>query len=416
MSMASIAGYLRLALVLAGWTAAAVAQDAAAPMPPVVPPPVVAPSATGLATPATPDTALEAFVVRTVPVDVTAANVNEARERGLTQGRVAAFRRLTERMVARENLTAVTAPPVSQVIDMIQEFSIANERASAVRYLAELTVRFDPNAVRTYFRGQGVPFAETASRPMLVVPAVQADPAAPPQVWGDGDPWRDAWARLDARDGLIPLVVPLGDLDDIATLTGEQVLTQDQDAFTRLATKYQAAGVVIAALTASADAPGTWTVVLNEWRSNGATWSGQVPAGTLSDPPSVEVLARVVAETVAAIDDAWKRRNMLQFGQGGRLTALAPLTSLQDWLRIKGLLAQVPVVERVELQAISKTTAQAIISYAGEAAQLQFAVGQYGLDLSRDGEMWLLRAAAGVRIVPAPGAAPPVSAPAQGVE
>jgi hypothetical protein len=423
MSMASRTRTLWIALVLSALASAGRGQDAppaaqvegpplvgavAATAPSAAPPTApIAPSA--LVPPALPEPPpVEPFIVHGVAVDVTAANVAEARERALIQGRVAAFRRLAERMLAHDTMQRLTLPAAPQVIDMIQEFSIANERSSALRYLAELTVRFDPGAVRTYFRAQGVPFAETASRAMLVLPVVQPDPAAPAQLWAEEDSWRAAWARNLPRDGLIPLILPLGDLADIGLLTPEQLAARDENALGRIATRYGAAGVIVAAL--APDAGGAWTVTLDEWRSNGVTWNGQAMGGP-ADPSSVAALATFASQAIVAIEDAWKSRNMLQFGQGGRLTALVPLTGLQDWLRIKTLLAQVPVIERVDLQAISKTTAQTVITYAGDETQLQFAVGQYGLDLARDGEMWLMRLGAGTRVLPPPSPAS-VAAPA----
>ena len=52
-------------------------------------------------------TAADIFVAESVPVDVTAASVTEARERGLTQGRIDGLRQVLERLVAREDMARV---------------------------------------------------------------------------------------------------------------------------------------------------------------------------------------------------------------------------------------------------------------------------------------------------------------------
>src|SRR4051794_31075046 len=72
-----------------------------------------------------PVTIKEMFVAAAVPVDVTAANVTDARERGLTQGRVNGFRKVVERIVAREDLSRVPQLSATQIIDMVRDFSIA---------------------------------------------------------------------------------------------------------------------------------------------------------------------------------------------------------------------------------------------------------------------------------------------------
>ncbi|MBL8642298.1 MAG: DUF2066 domain-containing protein, partial [Rhodospirillaceae bacterium] len=147
------------------------------------------------------------FWVRGVPVDVTAGSVTEARDRGHTEGRVAAFRKLVERLTLPQDTAKVAIPGANQIIEMVYEFSVTNERSSAVRYLADLNVHFNPNAIRQYLRGQNVPFAETASQPLLLIAVLQDGGTA--LLWQDSNTWRDAWAKIMPHDGLVPLVMPL---------------------------------------------------------------------------------------------------------------------------------------------------------------------------------------------------------------
>lgn len=329
---------------------------------------------------------IDPFQVREVPVDVTAATITEARERGLTEGRIGAFRSLVERMVQRESIAAVTMPPASQIIDMVLEFSVANERASAVRYLADLTVRFNPDAVRAFLRSQNVPFAETASKPMLIVPVLQEGGAA--QLWQDSNVWREAWAKIMPHDGLVPFVVPLGDLDDIGLLSVDQALAKDRAALDRIVSKYGAVGAVVAKATAANQ---SISMTLSEMRPLGAAWDGRANVALIPGQSRDDFFQAAALEAARVIEEGWKQRNILRFGEGGKLTALITVKSLQDWLSVKARLAQVPVVERVELQAISKNLVQAVIAFAGDQSQLQFALSQRDLDLSQDGDVWLLR-------------------------
>jgi hypothetical protein len=142
-------------------------------------------TAFGQVAPVRPPGVVDVYVAESVPVDVTAGSVGEARERGLTQGRIAGYRRILERIVAREDLPAVPQQNAEQIIEMVREFSIANERSSAVRYLADLTVRLNPNAIRQLLRNAGVPFTETLSKPLVVVPVMQ--------IGGEASLWGSAW-------------------------------------------------------------------------------------------------------------------------------------------------------------------------------------------------------------------------------
>lgn len=379
---ARIAGWFCVAvglLLVSGWPAMAqMTTDSAS-----APAPVQAPAAAEVIT--------DPFLVRNVPVDVMAGSVTEARERGLTQGRVAAFRRLVERMSLRENWAAIASPDANKIIDMVLEFSVANERSSAVRYLADLTVRFDPVSIRTFLRAQNIPFAETPSRPMIVLPLFQERTGSAAELWQDGNTWRDAWSAILPHDGLVPVTLPLGDLQDIAMVSVDQALAKDREAVMNLAAKYGAAGALIARATLAGD---SLNVTMTEIRPLGDVFDVQINS-TVSgadDKARADSFKAVAIDAMRPIEDHWKQRNTLRFGAGGKISALIPVNSLQEWLGIKSRLARVPVVEKVDLDAISKALVQVTVTYAGDETQLQFAMRQIDLDLSRDGDMWLLRA------------------------
>ncbi|MBL8630186.1 MAG: DUF2066 domain-containing protein [Rhodospirillaceae bacterium] len=348
------------------------------------------------------------FWVRGVPVDVTAGSVTEARDRSQTEGRVAAFRRLVDRMVMPVDAGKIEMPSTNQIIEMIYEFSVTNERSSAVRYLADMNVRFNPNAVRAYLRTQNVPFAETASRPLVVIPVLQEGGAT--VLWQDGNAWKDAWVKLMPHDGLVPMVMPLGDLDDVTLLSAEQAIAKDAAALKRIADKYGAVGAIVA--VANMSQGGNVTVSVADVRALGAPWDGRASStaalGAIASRE--EAFTAAAIDAARAVEDGWKQRNIMKFGQGGKITTLIPVTSLADWSSIKTRLSQIPVVERVDMQAISRALVQAVITFAGDEAQLQFALNQRELNLEKDGDMWLLRALTREPQSPVP----PTAAPAPG--
>ena len=55
------------------------------------------------------------------------------------------------------------------VNEVVQGFEVAHERRSGVRYLADFTVHFQPDAVRQMLRQAGVGFVETPSKPVIVL-------------------------------------------------------------------------------------------------------------------------------------------------------------------------------------------------------------------------------------------------------
>jgi hypothetical protein len=331
------------------------------------------------------------FTAERVPVDVTAATVTDARERGLVQGRVAGLRKVIERLVAREDLSRVPTLSSTQVIDMVRDFSIANERSSAVRYIADLTVRFDPNAVRRLLRNAGVPFAETTSKPLVVVPVLRTAENKT-MLWEEGNPWRAAWIKTASVNGLVPLLVPNAEPKDISAVSLEQAMNKDPGALATLASAYNAGGALVA--IAVVDGPAA-RVSLTAVRPGAGTDDLSASASTQAGQSFDDLLAAAARASSAAVEENWRGRNSVNFGTVGQLTALVPITSLKEWLTVRDRLTGVSLIEKVDLQAITRDRAQVTLYYAGQRDQLRLAMSQRDLSLTQTGGVWIIGAGRG---------------------
>jgi hypothetical protein len=333
--------------------------------------------------------AIDPFLFEGVAIDASGPNTVAARESGLVQARVAAFQRLVARMVPAEHAPALLALPRDEIIDLVQEFSVANERSSAVRYLADVNVRFNPIAIRALFGQRQVPFAEIPSQPLVIVPLSRFEASGQPVLWGDPDPWLAAWTRLPPRDGLVPVIVPFGDIVDLGALSAEQVLAADVDAFRRYAELRGTAGVVVASIAAS-EQPGSVDLTLTEYRNAGARFEAVVGAFVVDQAAPDAALAAAVDAAAREIEQQWKRRTILDVGVGGEFAAIADITELQDWLRLRAKIRDVPIVRQVKLQAITRNRVQVSIAHAGTVEQMQAAMAIQGIGLTDEGGLWVL--------------------------
>src|SRR5690348_8790050 len=132
------------------------------------------------------------FTVANVPVDATAKSAAAAREAARIDGQRRAFRTLLERLTLAADRNRLPRLSDARITDMIRDFEVANERRSTVRYLADYTFRFRPDQVRQVLRNAGIPFAETISKPVTVLPILTQGSSS--VLWDDPNPWRDAWA------------------------------------------------------------------------------------------------------------------------------------------------------------------------------------------------------------------------------
>ena len=332
-------------------------------------------------------TASAVFTVAGIPVDATAATALAAREAARLDGQRRAFGVLVDRLTLAADRRRVPRLTDAQLTDLVRDFEVANERSSTVRYLADYTFRFRPDGVRRLLGDAGVPYAETVSKPVTVLPVLRRAGVA--VLWNDPNPWRDAWANLKAPAGLVPLVVPLGDAGDIAAIGADQAVAGDAAALGAIAALHGGGDVLIAQATIGDGGQLDTTIR----RGSGGTLA-QVSAATYRPNPGeseADLMARAVAAADAEVEEAWKRQNLLSGGSQAVLTAAVSLGSLADWLYVRDRLNGVAGLERSELVALSKQAARVELHYAGDPARLQLALAQRDLVLSGGGTDWTLR-------------------------
>lgn len=336
----------------------------------------------------------ELYTVADVTVDKTAASASQAREVALAEAQAKAFERLVRRMVPSERQAAVARQSPQSLARLVRGFEVDRERTSSVRYIATLRVRFDPLAVRELLRASNVPFSETRSKPILVIPVLMEGGEA--KLW-NGNPWRAAWSAQAGAEGLVPFMVPTGDAMDLIEIDPAQAAAGRIGNAELIARRYGAGEVVTAVATPEARPRGeTLAVTVAVTRGDREGGRAQVQGFTGAAGETFEqVLARAAAQIAAAIEDAWKRDTLIRFDQEQALIATVPIESLNDWVAVRERLAQVRSLKAAELVAFSRREAVVRLRYFGDEQQLRLALAQSDLALEGAAPSWTLAPAAG---------------------
>ena len=351
-----------------------------------------------LASPVRAQTVEEVFQVSGIAVDATAADAVAAREQALLEGQIEGLRRLLRRLVPATDHARLPAVGPGRIQDYVANFEIADERVSSDQYLARLTVRYEPDAVRGLLQSAALPYAETVSVPIVVLPVYST--AGGPRLWPDDNPWWQAWADNLDLERLLRLVLPLGDLEDMATVTPDAAMAGDTVALAALAQRYAADDVLMVVATprgsgdagASGEASADGAPALElEVRRSGI---GQAnPPETLVARPG-ETLEDLMAEAVVglqdSLDERWKSANLLRYDQAATMVVDIPIARLSDWVEINRGLEGLSEVDRVDVTMFARDNVRARIGYIGDQVGLEAALGRLGLALSREGESWLL--------------------------
>jgi hypothetical protein len=324
----------------------------------------------------------EVFVVAPVPVDVTAESARTARAKALRMGQSLGWKRLLARLTLPGDAAGLIDFGPEQLAPLVQGFEVLRERTSAVRYLATLSYSFNKDEVRQALANAGIAFAETPSRPVLIVPVLTSEGVG--VLWEDPNPWREAWQNLPSRDGLLPIVVPHGDLADIRDLSTVQALRGDQERLRAVADRYGARDVVVARAARLFDRSDNLPVLeISMVRGNGTeteeTIIDSIKGQNADD--LIGLLDAGVTRVVEILSTSWKKANLVRPGLESRVSVVVPIVSFARWLSIKKRLQGIGVLRRIELLRLSKREAVMDLWVHGDETQLRNALRQRDLEL-----------------------------------
>ena len=320
--------------------------------------------------------ASEAYTVRDLPVDAEAKSAAAAREVALAKGQREAYGLMLSRLVVAEDQARLPALGDPEIADLIEGFEIADERVSATRYRANLTVTFREDRIKPMLRALQLRFAESSGRSVVVIPVMIEDGGA--VLWSDDNLWLQTWSARDVPGGLVPVVVPLGDLADIESLSAAQAISGDAVALRAFAERYGAGEAIVAKARVKppSDAKGVATVALSVERFGGETneiFDEQVRGGA---GQSLDEVMKLATDLIAArLNERWKIANVIRYDTPGSLRAVVPLTGLRDWITLRDTLAGLSLVAEVEVVALARLGADIVLHYYGDQAQLEAALG-----------------------------------------
>jgi hypothetical protein len=342
----------------------------------------------------------------TVPVDATGDTIGKAREQARNDGQRRALATLAERLSGGSAGPAVAAklPKVDDktVTDLIASFEVANERMSPTRYVADVTYHFRPADVQRVLQKAGIALGSPGAtgpggtgqpgtgpggtgqanspdlgKSLVVVPVYQSGAAS--VLWDDPNPWREAWAQAPPGTGPAAprFAVPLG---DAAKARGA-----DPTALAAIARRNGAeeAIVALATLRGSPGNPAGLDIAVRRYRAGQPVdaHADMVTANPGERPE--QLFRRAAAQITADIESGWKKGSLPRYDQQGRLTAVLPITGLEDWLRVRDRLAALSAIRNVSLVALSLQEATIEIEYLGSVDQLKANLAEAKLDLVR---------------------------------
>jgi uncharacterized protein DUF2066 len=341
----------------------------------------------------------------TVKVDATADSVAAARELARIDGQRRALGLVADRLSGSSDNAKLAKLDDKAITDMVESFEVANERMSAVRYIADYTFHFRSSKLRRLVRVAETPPAEGGSKP--AVPEASGRPTVPeasgkPMVvlpvykdrtatalWDDPNPWREAWAQRSGDAGAVRVTVPLGDASDLAAIDAGRAESGKPDALAAIAQRNGGDDAIVAIATARRqdDTLAGLDLSVKWYRSGRLSDTQGITVDALPGESEGNLLKRA-ADAVAAGIAGGARKSL---GQQAVLAANVPISSLSDWVMVRDRLASAAAVRKVDLLSLSRQEAKIQIRYVGSAEQLKSSLAEVDLGLGGTDPVWQLQ-------------------------
>jgi hypothetical protein len=362
----------------------------------------------------------------TVKVDAMAESAAAAREVARIDGQRRALAAVIERLSGASEPAKPPKLDDKAITDMVVSFEVANEHMSAVRYVADYTFHFRPSKVRRLVRvvetppadsgsksppdnsgkspaeGASKPSVESGNRAVVVLPVYQDGSNL--VLWDDPNAWRIAWSQRPAGSGPGRLVLPLGDAGDLAAIDAEKAGSGRSEALTAIAQRNRGSEAVVALATArrQGDQLAGLDVSLKRYRSGHLVDTQSSSFEAAPGESEADLLKRAAESTAAEIESGAKRNAGAHSDQPASLAVTVPISSLGEWVQVRGRLASVSAIRKIDLLSLSRQEARIEVKYVGTPDQLKSSLAEVNLDLGGGDPIWRIQPSGAASALTAP--------------
>lgn len=319
------------------------------------------------------------FVIDDVKMDITAQSASEAKKQAFEQAQTKAFETLVARMLTDDEIVQLPPAEPREVSLLIKDFEITDEKLSSVRYMATYKFRFKEKEVRQYFTNLGFGFSDLRSEPMLILPLYRK--GFDTILWSYDNEWLRAWNRSGDINGLVPITVPIGDLDDVQDIGDDDALTYTKEGMSKMLERYGAHEAVIAIAIPNAGfdiygnhAPndsGGINIQIFRTDRNTPEFTREIHVNVEPDDTRDQVFDRAVHDVYKALQRDWKVKTRVDTNEDNQITARVPITSLKEWADTQKVLKNVSAINNITVKKLSPQGALIDIKFQGRITRLQ---------------------------------------------
>ncbi len=331
--------------------------------------------------------------VSEVNVEADGADSNEARTKAMASAEREGLAQLLDKLAPDQKDAIFKGLDAQHITAMVRGTEVVEEKLSTGHYRATLRLTYDASTVNALIdRKVSAVGAEDDTRTStLIIPLFQPDEENT-FLWEPNNSWRDVWDRVGVEAGSGNLIVPYGDSIDAASLDAKGAMAANYTSYINLIRRYGVRNVAI--LQARVKEEGKVLEVVKRMLDR---TQNEVSLLTYRADPqeTLEALearaARDVADQLAHAREQVVAQRAESAGLEARQPMMATFSTMQGWMEMRKKLESIPLVKKIELQAMAPQQVDFTVSYRGTPQGLAQAITAQGIAVSVSGNYWALQ-------------------------
>ncbi len=320
----------------------------------------------------------ERFTVE-INVDVTDSDAAKARERAMNEANRAAIGAVAKRITTADGAARLITMSDAQLINFVKEVSVADEKSSAVRYIANLRVVLNEDMLKEYMRERDIPVLVQSSSKILIVPLFREFSSDKPMLWESSNLWKQAW---DQSGSINFVSVPASGIN-YSIIDAEKAESVDGEALGKLMRVNGADDVYV--LDATYD--GIDGLIVRAVSYSGDNRTIRVPG---SRSAGMELFNSAVHTVKAQLEGKLAEQTLSENSLETTEVVIYNFERLGEWVQVEKALRTVPVVSNIEVQAMGTKKVQFKLSFIGSYDKLVQGLRARSLQLLERGNYFVL--------------------------
>lgn len=330
------------------------------------------------------------FTISDIKVDVTDKNATIAKNKAMKNAQNTAFTKLLNRITLLPNGKEMPVLTEDEIVNLVQDLSVSDEKTSSVRYMASVNVRFNANEVQNLLQQNELPYITKTAELSILLPIMRYRLDEQGLLWEDENIWLKAFQNQNNHSDLVPIVIPKADDEDKLYFKSENIHREYDVDTMPLLLKYNAKQILVAEALVNLSL-GQVKVFVRPFNFEKSSIDNFFVT-ELIDAPLDEVLNRAAQKVVYKLDENWRYKNALRFDAPTNLKVSVPIENLRQWTTIREKLDKISTIKKYVVTSIRKDKAQIEIFFVGQMPVFMQTIEEADLFLSPNtDDTWTLR-------------------------